>query len=383
MRSAASGLAFAQAIAKCRLDENRSRTADMVLTWSYIGATRKIPLSSQMEIEALSAASAVAAQRTTADEQITALARRLTHDQPKLALTVARGSSDHAANYFAYLAMLRLGVPVVSLPMSLVTLHRAPLAVDGQLAVALSQSGESPDLVETMTALREAGATTAAFVNRTESPLAKHCEWVVPLSAGTERSVAATKSYIAALAAIARLVARWQAHSGLLQAIDTLPDRLDEAAHVDGMHLLDALVSAERAMVVGRGLGFTVALEAALKLKEVCTIQAEAFSSAEVRHGPMALIDEGYPLIVFALRGPEQAGIIEFAREMRGRGARVTLAAPDDIPEADVTLAVADDEVLDPILAILSFYLVVAKLAEARGLDADAPRHLSKVTRTH
>jgi glucosamine--fructose-6-phosphate aminotransferase (isomerizing) len=340
-------------------------------------------LGSLMTTEALSAVSAVAAQRISTDAQIATLAQRLVKKRPKFVLTVARGSSDHAANYFAYLVMRRLGVPVVSLPLSLVTLYRAPLVVDGQFAVAFSQSGESPDLVETMQALRNAGATTAAFVNRTESPLAKCCEWVVPLCAGDERSVAATKSYVATLAAIARLVARWQGDAGLLRAIDLLPERLEAASHVDGSRFLERLVGAERAMVVGRGLGFAVALETALKLKEVCTMQAEAFSSAEARHGPMALIDEGYPLIVFALRGLEQAGIIEFAQEMRGRGARTILAAPGDIPDRDVTLAIADDDLLDPIVAIQSFYLLVAKLAEARGLNADLPRHLSKVTRTH
>jgi glucosamine--fructose-6-phosphate aminotransferase (isomerizing) len=335
-----------------------------------------------MAAEARSAAAVVAAQSTFADEPITALADRLAAAQPRLALTVARGSSDHAASYFAYLAMRRLGLPVVSLPMSLVTLHGAPLAIAGQFALALSQSGASPDLVDTMSALREAGAITSAFVNRTESPLANCCEWVVPLCAGDERSVAATKSYIAALAAIARLVARWQRDAQLLRAIQSLPDRLDAAAHVNGAHVIDALAGAERAMVVGRGLGYAVALEAALKLKETCALQAEAFSSAEVRHGPMALIDKGYPLVVFALRGPEQAGIIELAREMRGRGARVTLAASPDIDEADVKLAVADDPALDAITAIQTFYLLIARLAETRGLNADAPRHLSKVTLT-
>jgi glucosamine--fructose-6-phosphate aminotransferase (isomerizing) len=336
-----------------------------------------------METEALSAPSAIAAQRTLTDERIVALSQRLAQQRPKLALTVARGSSDHAANYFAYLVMQRLGVPVVSLPMSLVTLHRAPLAVAGQFALSISQSGESPDLVETMTALRTAGATTTAFVNRVESPLAERCEWVVPLCAGEERSVAATKSYVAALAAIARLVARWQGDASLLRAIDSLPDRLEAAAAVDTQRLVDALFSAERSMVVGRGLGFAVALEAALKLKEVCQLQAEAFSSAELRHGPMALIDQGYSLIVFALRGPEQTGTIALAKEMRARGARVILAAPAGIADADVTLPTADDEVLDPIVAIQAFYLAVAKLAEARGLNADLPPHLSKVTRTH
>ena len=339
-------------------------------------------MDSLMLKEALSAASAVEEQGRYADERFASLGKRLRDRPPALALTVARGSSDHAANYFAYLVMRRLGIPVVSLPMSLVTLHNAPLAVGGQLAVGVSQSGQSPDLVDTMAALGAAGAQTVAFVNRTESPLAGTCEWVIPLCAGVEESVAATKSYIAALAAVARLVAHWQGDARLLEALASLPERLATAAASDGSAAIDALVPAQRTMMVGRGLGFAVALEAALKLKETCAIQAEAFSGAEIRHGPMALVEDGYPLLVFALRGPEQKGLVELASYLRARNARVVLAAPADVPERDLTLAVADDEVLDPILAIQTFYVVAAKIAELRGLNPDVPRHLSKVTKT-
>lgn len=339
-------------------------------------------MDSLMLKEALSAASAVEEQRRCADEWLTALGKRLRDRPPTLALTVARGSSDHAASYFAYLVMQRLGIPVVSLPMSLVTLHNAPLAVAGQLAVGISQSGQSPDLVDTMAALGAAGAQTVAFVNRTDSPLARTCEWVIPLCAGVEQSVAATKSYIAALAAVARLVAHWQRDARLLEALATLSEKLATAAAESGSPAIDALLPASRTMMVGRGLGFAVALEAALKLKETCAIQAEAFSGAEIRHGPMALIEEGYPVLIFALRGPEQKGLLELASFFRARNARVVLAAPDDVAERDMTLAIADDEVLDPILAIQTFYVVAAKLAELRGLNPDVPRHLSKVTRT-
>src|SRR5271155_3899132 len=283
--------------------------------------------------EALSAAGVLEEQGRCADEPLAALADRLRERPPSLALTVARGSSDHAASYFAYLVMRRLGIPVVSLPMSLVTLHNAPLAVAGQLAVGISQSGQSPDLVDTMAALGAARAQTVAFVNRTDSPLARTCEWVIPLSAGVEQSVAATKSYIAALAAVARLVAHWQRDVRLLEALATLPEKLTIAAASSGSAAIDALVPADRTMMVGRGLGFAVALEAALKLKETCAIQAEAFSGAEIRHGPMALIEEGYPLLIFALRGPEQKGLLELASFFRERNARVVLAAPDDVAD--------------------------------------------------
>lgn len=339
-------------------------------------------MGSLMLAEALGAAAAVAAQRDEAEACIVEVAERLRAWPPAFALTVARGSSDHAAAYFAYLAMRRLGVPVASLPMSLVTLHEAPLVVARQLAVAVSQSGQSPDLVDTMAALRRGGAITVAFVNRTSSPLVGACEAAVPLCAGDERSVAATKSYIAALAAVARLVAHWRGDAGLLRALDRLPERLVVATHSDGSAAVATLGPATRALVVGRGLGFAVALEAALKLKETSAIHAEAFSGAELRHGPMALVDAGYPVLLFALRGPEQAGLRALARELRAVGARVVLAAPADVAERDLTLATADDEALDPIAAIQTFYIVAAQLAAARGRDPDVPRHLSKVTCT-
>jgi glucosamine--fructose-6-phosphate aminotransferase (isomerizing) len=135
-------------------------------------------------------------------------------------------------------------------------------------------------------------------------------------------------------------------------------------------------------MVVARGIGFPIAQEAALKLKETSALQAEAFSGAEIKHGPMALIDDGYPLLMFAVRGPAQAGMLQLADEMRGRGARVLLAAPDDVPGRDLTLPVAPTPDLDPIVAIQAFYVMAAQLSAARGLDPDRPRHLSKVTRT-
>lgn len=337
---------------------------------------------SLMAEEARSAGAAVGAQRRLSEALLAGLVDSLKSAPPSVALTVARGSSDHAASYFSYLLMQRIGIPVVSLPMSLVTLHRASMRVAGQFALALSQSGRSPDLVATMGALTGAGARTVAFVNQPSSPLASACKWAVPLCAGAEQSVAATKSYIASLSAVACLVALWQEDGRLLSAVHALPQDLAEAAAIDWSRAIEQLAPTKRIMVVGRGLGFAVALEAALKLKETCAIQAEAFSSAELRHGPMVLIEAGYPLLVFAPRGPEQAGLIELAKEMRARGAIVLLAAPDDVPSRDLTAGTAADEALDPILMIQTFYLMAARLAEARGLDPDAPRHLSKVTCT-
>jgi glucosamine--fructose-6-phosphate aminotransferase (isomerizing) len=286
-----------------------------------------------------------------------------------------------------YLAMSRLGRLVTSLPMSLVTLYPARLRCNGLVSLAFSQSGQSPDLVAPSNFFAAGGARTVAFVNDAASPLAQACQWVLPLHAGAETSVAATKSFVAQLVAGARLVATWEALAGdadasLLAALATLPSALDAATRSDWQAALPVLKDADRLFVIGRGPGLAVALEAALKFKETCGLQAEAFSGAELRHGPMALVDEGYPLLVFAPRGPAQAGLLELALDLRQRGASVLLAAPAGTPGVQLPLVPAGHEDLDPIAAIQSFHLMVEQLARERGRDPDTPRHLAKVTRT-
>lgn len=339
-------------------------------------------MNSLMLDEARSAPERVAAQFAADGERYAALGAQLRDRPPAAAVTIARGSSDHAASYLAYLLMARYGQLVTSLPMSLVTLYRAPLATHGTLAVAISQSGRSPDLIEPIEVFRRGGGTTVALVNVAESPLGAAAEWVLPLHAGAERSVAATKSFICSLTAGARLAASWQDDRALLDALRELPEALGAACALDWSTGVEPLRGAERMMVIGRGTGLAIAQEAALKFKETCAIQAEVFSSAEVQHGPMALVEAGYPMLVFAPRGPAQAGLIKVAEEMRGRGASVLLAAPADVAERQLTLATSASEDLDPIAAVQSFYLLVEAVARARGRDPDRPPHLNKVTST-
>ncbi|MFM2398864.1 MAG: iron dicitrate transport regulator FecR, partial [Pseudomonadota bacterium] len=206
--------------------------------------------------------------------------------------------------------------------------------------------------------------------------------WMVPLCAGPERSVAATKSFVAQLGAGAQLVAAWQQDAGFADALKNLPQSLAQAVQTDWSAACTPLMAAQQLLVIGRGTGLPIAQEAALKFKETCCIQAEAFSGAEIKHGPLALIGPDYPVLIFAPRGPAQAGLLALAQDLKQRGARVLLAAPAGAAPDVLPIIPTAHADLDPISAILSFYVWIESLARLRGLDPDAPRHLSKITRT-
>jgi glutamine---fructose-6-phosphate transaminase (isomerizing) len=346
-------------------------------------------LSSQMQREAQEAPAAVADLLQTEAGRFAALGAALRREPPAAFLTVARGSSDHAAQYLSYLVMARLGRLVTSLPMSVLTLYHAQLQCHGLTAIALSQSGQSPDLVQPIDWMGEHGARTIALVNDADSPLAHAAQLVIPLHAGPERSVAATKSCLAQLTAGAALVSAWQQDPAFDHALQSLPDTLQQAASADWSAGVRALIGADRLYVIGRGTGLPIAMEAALKFKEVCGIHAEAFSGAEVQHGPMALVEPGFPLLVLAPAGPSQPGLLQLADAMRGRGARVVLVAPPDTATGTANAALVHLPLmtnthadLEPISVLQSLYRMIEGLARARGLDPDAPRHLQKVTRT-
>lgn len=338
-----------------------------------------------MQHEALESAGIIARMLAADEDSYQQWAQQVHALQPTQVMTVARGSSDHAASYLAYLVTLLTGRVVASLPMSQVSLCQVPLDVRGALVLAVSQSGKSPDLLATVQALRAQGALTTALVNDVQSPLAACSEWTFDLRAGVERSVAATKSFIASLVAGARLASAWAqaSHgSGLAPALRALPDLLVQACQMDWTPAVDLLVHADRAMVLGRGLGLSIAQEAALKLKETSSLQAEAFSGAEVIHGPMALVGAGYPLLVFALPGPTLSTQLALAQDMRSRGALVLTVGCAGSGPVDLPLPAVPHPALAPIVAIQAFYLLAETLARARGRNPDTPAHLQKVTLT-
>jgi glucosamine--fructose-6-phosphate aminotransferase (isomerizing) len=336
-----------------------------------------------MHNEAAQAADVVAAQFARNRDTVAALAAQLRAAPPPFVATCARGSSDHAATYAKYLIETQLGLVTASLSPSIGSVYAAPLQLKGALFIAISQSGKSPDLLRNADAAKAAGANVVALVNVEDSPLAQLADTVIPLGAGPEKSVAATKSYLSSLAAIAQLVAHWKNDPTLLAALDVLPDALRSAWAQDWSPLTGGLVDARNLFVLGRGLGLGAAQEAALKFKETCGLHAEAYSSAEVKHGPMALVGAGFPVLVFAQPDETGAGAVAVADEFHARGAEVWVAsAPDTSTGVRLPLAEAAHPALAPLLTVQSFYRAINALALRRGHNPDLPPHLNKVTET-
>jgi glucosamine--fructose-6-phosphate aminotransferase (isomerizing) len=334
-------------------------------------------LVSEMAREAAEAASGARLQIATCADRFAELADRLRARPPSVIVTCARGSSDHAATYGKYLLETTVGRVVASVGPSIASTYGRVPVVDGALFLAISQSGRSPDLLRLTEAARAAGALVVAMVNDPTSPLATHAELVLPLCAGAETSVAATKSFLMAGVAFLQLAAAWTDDPALRAAVTAVPDALAAAAALDWMPGLANLVPATNLFVIARGIGLGAASEVALKLKETCRLHAEAFSAAELRHGPIALVGPGFPIIALAQDDATLPATRETLAQLATLGATVRSTLDGSLPEIPGLPAV-----LAPLCQVQSFYLAVPRLAAARGHDADAPAHLRKVTET-
>jgi glucosamine--fructose-6-phosphate aminotransferase (isomerizing) len=334
-----------------------------------------------MAREIAEAGAAVA--RGLADESVLKAAQAARAQNPAVVVTIARGSSDHAALYLKYLIEITLGLPCASIGPSVASLYRAPLKLSRVLAVSISQSGHSPDIVEMQRAARRAGAYTLALVNDESSPLAADPHALAPLHAGPERSVAATKSMIAALVTGARLVAEWAEDTALRDALANLPAALDAQLQPPPQALVERVAASKSAFVLGRGATYALAQEAALKLKETCAIHAEAFSSAEVLHGPAEIVGEGFLVIAFLPQDEAREGMRATLARFAEMGADVVEidAGGQDGPRRLATAELPHGQVT-PIAMIHRFYSVAEACARRLGRDPDRPAHLSKVTRT-
>jgi glutamine---fructose-6-phosphate transaminase (isomerizing) len=304
------------------------------------------------------------------------------------ALIAARGTSDHAATYAQYCWGAIARTPVALATPSLHTLYHAPPRMEGALVVGVSQSGQSPDIVSVLEEGRRQGRPTLAITNDGASPLAAAADQVIELHAGPERSVAATKTYTAQLVAMAMLGAARSGDAARLDELRLLPEAL--AATLAGAAGVAARAEryryAEQCLVLGRGFNYATALELALKLKELTYLMADAYSSADFRHGPIATVAQGTPAILVMPRGAVFADMLDLAQELRGRGAELLICsdAPEALALATTPLPLAGGlpEWLSPVTAIVPGQTLALHLALARGLAPDTPRGLQKVTLT-
>lgn len=330
---------------------------------------------------------------------VAAAAAAIRTADPAWVSLVARGTSDHAATHLRYLVETELGIPTGLAAPSTVTIYGAKLRWRGGLVIAVSQSGRSPDLVAVLEAARAGGALTIAIVNDAASPLAAAAELMIDVRAGAERSVAATKSYVAQLAAGVALVAATGGSAPLAAGLARLPavlratlDRAHDVIH-DDAPIVAEFAASERSIVIGRGFEYPTALETALKLKETSRLFAEGYSSADFSHGPVVLSGPEVPILAFRPDGRMGALVdegIDSALLSRsepwvvgGPGARlavprgldpvrvIVLPLPDDLPEGLASLA-----------TILPGQLLAEAVSRRRGYDPDAPPGLRKVTMT-
>ena len=334
-----------------------------------------------MFVEASQAPAVVADQLEANEALLSRIGARLRNKPPRAVVTAARGSSDHVATFAKYLIETKTGTITSSAGLSTSSVYPPRANFDGVLFLAISQSGRSPDLLSATEEAKKAGAFTIAAVNAAASPLAALVDEVIPLHAGPEHSVAATKTYLASTAAIVHLVTAWCQDAALERPLAELPGLMAAAWSLDWTPAVAALRSARDLFVIGRGLGFGAAQEAALKFKETCALHAEAFSAAEVQHGPMALVKDGFPVLVFSQDDGTRPGISALV-EMLARARAQMLLAGLAHPDGCMLPVVSADPVLQPILMIQSFYRMANALSLARGLDPDRPSHLNKITET-
>ncbi len=338
--------------------------------------------SSQMRAEIEEIPGAAARLLREEGEAFAAAGAALRARDPVMFATIARGSSDHAAAYFKYAVELVAGVPVASIGPSITSIYGRELKLERCAAVAISQSGKSPDIVGMAAAAHRGGALTLALTNTPGSPITTDADHAIDLRAGAERSVAATKSFVSSVVAGLCVLAHWREDKELLSALERLPDAFERAVAADWSGLSPALEGRVSMFVVGRGPAFAIAQEAALKFKETCGIHAEAYSAAEVLHGPARIVGAGFPVLALCARDTAESAVAEVVDRLAGQGARA-FATTGLVKRADVLAKVESGHpITDPLPLIVSFYVFVEQLARHLGFDPDRPPHLNKVTQT-
>jgi glucosamine--fructose-6-phosphate aminotransferase (isomerizing) len=330
---------------------------------------------------------AVARVLADADGALAAAVQEIRRRRPRYAVIAARGSSDNAARYAQHVLGRLCGLPVALATPSLHTVYDAPLRYTDGLVIGISQSGASPDVVAVLAAARAQGCVTVAVTNEPSSPMAAAATHVVALQAGVEASVAATKTYTTSLAAVAALAAGIADDADRTRELAGVPDALTrQLARVGGIDdAAGAAASWTRLAVIGRGANYATAFEAALKIKELAAVAAEPASPADFLHGPVAMLDPGFPLLAILPSPPAGAAVRDVLAAAHAREADVTVIAGDDYAPApdERRLSVEPGpEWLSPLCAVVPAQLLAVGAAERRGVDVDRPVGLQKVTRT-
>ncbi len=315
------------------------------------------------------------------------LRRTLAERDIRLVVLAARGSSDNAALFGRYLIETTCGLPVSLAAPSVHTLYRAPVRLAHALVVGVSQSGESPDVNLVLRAAKRQGALTVGITNEAGSSLASVADELFLVRAGKERSVAATKTYTGQLLAFYLLAGALSGRfdERQLERIPVLAERalgLDERIRA----LVERYRFMEQCVVVGRGLNYANAHELAIKLMETCYVVADRFSSADLLHGPIAMIEEGFPIFIFAPSGPTLDDMLQLSQRLGRLGAETVIFSDSQAILARATSPIRIPgrvtDLLSPIPFIVPAQLFAAHLAEAKGLSPDHPRSLKKITRT-
>jgi glucosamine--fructose-6-phosphate aminotransferase (isomerizing) len=333
---------------------------------------------SRLETELREQPAALARLLARQSDRATELAALLRRPDVHYVLIASRGSSSNAARYAQYLLGRAHRVPVAFAAPSLYTLYEQPPRLDGALVVGISQSGESPDVKAVVEEARRQGRPTIALTNDEASPLARAAEAVLPLEAGEERSVAATKTYLNSLGAIALLFATSTGDRAALAELHSMPSRIEEQLELSFAEV--APLELDGGTVVARGINYCTAFETALKIRELSGLLFEAYSAADLMHGPIAAVSPGWPVLAVAPSGPARASLEGALAKLTERGARLIVIG--DGPEAELRLVSGVPEWLSPLTAVIPGQLAALQLARRRGVDVDEPNGLAKVTLT-
>ena len=336
----------------------------------------------QMFQEAGQAPSRVQTQLDFNKTDLRHLGQRLRQQPPTFVMICARGSSSHAGVYARYMIETRLGIPVLSVAPSLSSIFAVQQDLEGVLFLAISQSGQSPDILSAAKAAKRGGALVISVVNNEHSPLVLLSDMIIPIHAGQENSVAATKTFICTLSAIAQMVVEWAEMETLSKALHGLPDQLSQAFQITWDDVIEPLKPTQSLLTISRGLGLSLAKEVALKFKETCCLHAEAFSAAEVKHGPMALVKSDYPVLIFWTGDEAQANIDDVVQSFTSRSAQVFATGKSYKGATRLSMVESATPELTPIITIQSFYRFINALSVSRGFNPDAPKYLNKITKT-